>query len=276
MRYEFVFAGDAGALEENAAVTLLGFQIGEVESRRLDFDGQSGEPSTVVTAAIYPRQLQIADDTPAHGEERRVAADAKLRHLVHAGFRARLQQTPALVGDESIALVKIKGAPPAELGQAELGQNAVPQIPSAPGGSGIEDLTTQADQILTKINSIPIQEIGRNVGEVASRLNTLVSSPQMKESLVHLQNTLTSVDKMLADVQPQVGPLMTKLNQTASQLSDTATAAHRLLDSEGGGGDDTLEESIRQLTEAARSIRSLTDYLGRHPEALLRGKKEDH
>jgi paraquat-inducible protein B len=87
---------------------------------------------------------------------------------------------------------------------------------------------------------------------------------------------LASIDKMLSDVQPQVGPLLTKLNETATQLSDTARAAHRLLDTEGGGEDDNLSESIRQLTEAARSIRSLTDYLGRHPEALIRGKKEEH
>ena len=38
--------------------------------------------------------------------------------------------------------------------------------------------------------------------------------------------------------------------------------------------DADLPSAIRQLTEAARSIRSLTDYLSRHPEALLRGKKE--
>jgi hypothetical protein len=36
-----------------------------------------------------------------------------------------------------------------------------------------------------------------------------------------------------------------------------------------------LPAAVRQLTEAAGSIRSLTDYLGRHPEALLRGKAKE-
>jgi paraquat-inducible protein B len=33
-----------------------------------------------------------------------------------------------------------------------------------------------------------------------------------------------------------------------------------------------LNRSLEQLTALARSLRSLTDYLDRHPEALLRGK----
>ncbi len=32
---------------------------------------------------------------------------------------------------------------------------------------------------------------------------------------------------------------------------------------------------MRELTEAARSVRGLADYLDRHPEALLRGRKGD-
>jgi paraquat-inducible protein B len=34
-----------------------------------------------------------------------------------------------------------------------------------------------------------------------------------------------------------------------------------------------LEDTLQQVNRAARSIRLLTDYLQRHPEALLRGKR---
>jgi paraquat-inducible protein B len=36
-----------------------------------------------------------------------------------------------------------------------------------------------------------------------------------------------------------------------------------------------LPRLMRELTEAARSVRGLADYLDRHPEALLRGRKGD-
>jgi paraquat-inducible protein B len=47
------------------------------------------------------------------------------------------------------------------------------------------------------------------------------------------------------------------------------------LDNDGGGQGDGLTQTLQQLNEAARSIRTLADYLGRHPEALIRGKRPE-
>jgi len=34
-----------------------------------------------------------------------------------------------------------------------------------------------------------------------------------------------------------------------------------------------LDATLQEVSRAARSVRLLTDYLERHPEALIRGKK---
>jgi paraquat-inducible protein B len=65
---------------------------------------------------------------------------------------------------------------------------------------------------------------------------------------------------------------MTHLNLAADELEKTATSANKVLGGQGAPQDSGLPDAIRELTEAARSIRSLTDYLGRHPEAILLGK----
>jgi paraquat-inducible protein B len=36
-----------------------------------------------------------------------------------------------------------------------------------------------------------------------------------------------------------------------------------------------LRDTLQELGRAARSLRTLTDYLERHPESLLRGKPEE-
>jgi paraquat-inducible protein B len=36
-----------------------------------------------------------------------------------------------------------------------------------------------------------------------------------------------------------------------------------------------MRETLRELNRAARSLRTLSDYLEQHPESLLRGKTED-
>jgi ABC-type transporter Mla subunit MlaD len=196
--------------------------------------------------------------------------DRKIGQLLKFGYRARLEQTPALIGATSIALVPVKGAGAAEL--AYDGPN--PRIPSAPGAGSVDDITSQADQILAKVNRIPIEEIGANLRLVTGRLSALASSPKMDDSLAHLTRTLAEVDQILGQIQPQVGPLLTKLNDAADQVSGIAQAAHQLLGGEDTGGAN-LSEAISQLDQAARSIRTLADYLDRHPDALIRGKRPD-
>ena len=106
-------------------------------------------------------------------------------------------------------------------------------------------------------------------------MRTLSASPALTDSLNHLESTLAEVDQIMGQVKPQIGPLVAKLNQAADQVNGTAAAARGVLSGEGASQDASLPGAIQQLTEAARSIRSLTDYLGRHPEALIKGKVKD-
>ena len=270
VRYEFAFDGAGGTLIEDAAVNLLGFQVGEVESTHLAYDEHSGEPYTVVSAVLYPQQLHVDVEAGAAADARR-ATDAMLTRLTHLGYRARLEQTPLFVGDETIDLVKVRGAPQATLSHV----GDATRFPSANGSSDISAITAKADQLLDQLNRVPLEQIGANLQGITHHLDQIIGAPELKDSLLHLRSTLAEVDRMLADAQPQVGPLLKKLNDTATELANTATAAHQLLNGEGGGDSGNLNETLRQLGEAARSVRSLSDYLGRHPEALVRGKKPE-
>jgi paraquat-inducible protein B len=273
VRYEFAFDGDAGVLDETSAVTLLGFQIGEVESTRLAYNERTGAPYAIATALLYPQQMHVkagasAADTPG---DWRAATDAALTRLIHLGYRARLQQSPPVLGDESIQLVPMVGAPAAQL--ATDGSN--PRFPSAPGSSNLGDIAAKADMFLNKLDAVPLEDIGANLRKITGNLDTLMSSPELKDSLTHLHSTLTSIDKLLSEVQPQIGPLVGKLHDAAAELSGTATALRQIVESGGPNADANLADAIRQITEAARSVKTLTDYLDRHPEALIRGKRPE-
>ena len=273
VRYEFAFDGDAGVLDETSAVTLLGYQIGEVESTRLAYNERTGAPYGIATAVLYPQQMHVnpgagAQSTP---DDWRALTDVALTRLIHLGYRARLQQSPPVLGDQSIALVRTAGASPAQL----LTDGDIPRFPSAPGSSNLADITAKAAVFLNKLDAVPLEDIGANLNRIIGNLDRLTSSPELKDSLTHLHSTLTSIDKLLQDVQPQIGPLIGKLNDAVAELSGTATALRQIAESGGPSEDASLPEAIRQITEAARSIRTLTDYLDRHPEALIRGKRPE-
>jgi len=273
VRYEFAFDGDAGVLDETSAVTLLGYQIGEVESTLLAYNERTGAPYGIATAVLYPQQMHVnpgagAQSTP---DDWRAPTDAALTRLIHLGYRARLQQSPPVLGDQSIALVRTAGASPAQL----LTDGDIPRFPSAPGSSNLDDITAKAAVFLNKLDAVPLEDIGANLNRIIGNLDRLTSSPELKDSLTHLHSTLTSIDKLLQDVQPQIGPLIGKLNDAVAELSGTASALRQIAESGGPNEDASLPEAIRQITEAARSIKTLTDYLDRHPEALIRGKRPE-
>jgi paraquat-inducible protein B len=269
VRYTFEFASDAGDLESGAAVTLLGFQIGEVETTRLAYDPRTGRPLTTVTAVLYPQQLDPSGLAADAVTDWRLATDAKVRKLIGIGFRARLAQSPPLVGARSIALVRVRAAAAADL----TGDGAEPRIPSIMGSASLDDIATRADQILAKVNRMPIEAIGRHLEIVTSRLASLASSPKTAESLAHLNHSMTQLDQMLTELHPQVGPIVAKLDDAAGQIASISLAVRRLLDGDGTDQDSSLPEALRQLNETLRSVRGLADYLDRHPEALIRGKR---
>jgi paraquat-inducible protein B len=271
--YAFRFTGPAGELSEGAAVRLLGFQVGVVKSVRLEVDPASGFASTAVVAVLYPQKLHVAlpaGSTDANGWQR--ATDALVARLLAHGHRARLVQTPPVIGGRVISLDVVRGAGPATLGA---GQSRV--IPSDDASGGLDEMTGQVNDLLAKLNRFPLEAIGQDVRQITAKLNGIVSSPQLTDSLQHLNSTLAQADSMMHDVTPQVGPLVAKLNRAADEVTGTAAAAHDLLGGQGGAAaaDGSLPAAIQELSDAARSIRALADYLGRHPESLIRGRGAD-
>lgn len=70
--------------------------------------------------------------------------------------------------------------------------------------------------------------------------------------------------------------LNNKMPNILSQLNGMLSRLNSAVSSKSGSSADTIANFNKTLTsvgEAARSLRNLTDYLERHPESLLKGKK---
>lgn len=261
--YRTTFDGAAGALEPGAPVMLKGARIGVVDEVGLNFDPDTGTISNPVTFAVYPQRLHMPGVSTATLDWR-AQADRAMRSLAGHGFRATVGQNPPVIGPRNLDLVKIgKGGTSLAFGEG------YPVFPAADTGASIAD---KADALLTKLNEIPYAEIGDNVRNVTKRLQTLINSPKIDDSISHLDSTLNSLDQMTSEMKPKMGPLIDKLNSTADQLNQTAGAANDLMHGSGDDPDASLPGAIHQVTEAARAVRSLADYLERHPEAVLKGK----
>ncbi len=274
--YDLRFNGAVGKLEDGAPVELRGFQVGAVTSVHLAYDPATGTLSTPVQIAIEPARLGIGNIArPPNGNWRPVVDDM-LKRLVGEGLRASLAQDPPLIGPRKVKLEFVSGAPQASL---TAGADA-PMIPSV-AQADLDSITSKADQVMTKadrvmakVEALPIEETGHDVQRVAARVGALASSPQVADSIAHIDRAVTEIDRTMREISPQVGPLVAQLRQTATAADNAVSAANRTL-----GGDPTtqsdLPAALREMTDMARSIRALADYLDRHPEALVRGKQGD-
>ena len=257
--YQVALGGDVGGLLAGAPVQLRGYTVGRVVGTDFQVDEANGTIRTPVTIAL--------DGTRLHVAPTREGVDGLVARLAAHGLRARLTQSPPFVGAYLVTLDPHAGGGDARLRPG----SPYPWLPAVQGGG---DALGKVDSILAKVDALPIAAIGSNLRAVTGNLRQLTGSPELKDSLNHLDRSLTTLDRTMQQAGPKVGPLLDSLQQTAVQAQAAAAAASRTLGGGGGAQDADLPAAVRQLTEAARSIRSLTDYLSRHPEALLRGRKE--
>ena len=89
---------------------------------------------------------------------------------------------------------------------------------------------------------------------------------------------LRDFQKLATNVNDHVDPLATNFNEVLAELRDGVRQAKSTLATLESSVDQNsplyvrLETTLEELSAAARSVRDLSDFLERHPEALLRGK----
>lgn len=118
------------------------------------------------------------------------------------------------------------------------------------------------NQLVTSLQQV-VQHVDKQFGQVATNAST----------------TLGHVSKMTQTFDKQALALSTSLVDTAAaalstleQMRQTLISAQHLVTPNAPVGYELLK-TLRELSEAARSLRGLTDYLGRHPNAVLFGRQ---
>jgi paraquat-inducible protein B len=263
--YRVVFAGDAGELKPGAPVKVRGFTVGEVAEVHLSIEPGGAIVSPVVLI-LDPTRFNIQGADPAKSAWRDIL-NATLEELIQHGLRASLDRAPPLLGTRQVVLEIEPHAVAATLRT----EGPYPEIPAA-APAGLENLLKQAGEV-------PLGEIGRNVRAVTAHLEALVSSKELRDSIVRLDRTLAELDRTIHAVGPKLPPTIESvhaavdsLRKAAVQIDDTADVARRTIGSGSARQGGNVQDALRELTEAARAARSLADEIDERPESLIRGR----
>ena len=256
------FDGPVGGLQVGAPVTLRGFTVGDVTQVLLTYDANTGTIATPVILALDPSRFHIHGRSPSGDGDWAPVMHGVMRTLVQEGLRARLTQTPPLIGSPEVTLEIVPGARHATLAT----DGVYPEIPTVSGGG--------LSGFMTALGTVPIGDIGDDLRAITGHVRTLVSSPQLKASIDHLDHTLASLDTTVHMAGAEVTPMIKSLNQTAGELDATVKSAQMMVGGSVASPNGNLQQTLHELTEAARALRSLADYLDQHPEALIKGRSQ--
>jgi paraquat-inducible protein B len=255
-RYFTLRAPDLSSLTDGSPVTYRGIDVGVVAAYALAADGHEVN----VTAFI-----RAPNDRLVHPGTHFWNAGGVAMTLGASGLQLRANSWQQLLAGGvafSTPPAQSATAPSAAGSVFELYENeqAAMGAPAAPPVLG---------DTLRNLN-----EVMRNLSAVLGNINRATSGPQLHDAVLSLNRVLTHLDRLTVETQPNLNQLLKSLRAT----SDDAQRTLALIQQRAGGSQPTstdLPQLMSELSQAARSVRELADYLDRHPDALLRGRKQD-
>jgi len=244
------FSGSVRGLAPGAPVEFRGIRIGTVKSIEIGFDPeQEGVTVPIVLIDLEPERLEnfaILDKDASALEIQEETLRETVKRVAYAvrekGMRARLQTGNLVTGALYVDLDFFPDAEPAIL--AMDGEH--PEIPTLP--NPLEGILIGFNKIIDKLE--------------AARL---------EDTLENLNALMASTSQLVGTLEQSAPVLAAELETTFREAQATLASLREVASTDGEIGNE-LYNALAEITAAARSIRVMSEYLERHPEALIKGK----
>ncbi len=293
--YVAYFEGSLKGLEIGAPVTFRGVRVGTVKDVSVVYDVKTNDLRIPVTFEIDLDRLEVIGDGAASGTESGGTSENSV--LVKRGLRAQLQMRSMVTGQLA---VNLDFFPETEIVH-HAGYGGIEEFPTVP--SEVEKLRDIAEKLVGRLQEVPVKEIADELQGLLKSMRELVSSPELENAvrgadrlvnspdlqasleslraaLENAEGAMRSVRRLADNADERLVPMSEGLQRASDELGKLLDEATRVFESvESSLGEDSdlrvrTVTALEEVSRAARSVRILTDYLERHPEALLTGKKE--
>ncbi|WP_235281890.1 PqiB family protein [Methyloterricola oryzae] len=259
------FDDSVRGLSVGAPVELKGIRVGTVTYIKFVFDPEADKLRIPVFLDIDVdrvfSQEQFKKFQEVHKGELAEGRRPVFEKLVERGLRGRLKTGSMLTGQLYVDLDFYPDVPAKTL----IYGGEQPEIPTLP--SLTEELQATATELMQKLKRIPFDKIGEELLGTVQGSNRLMNSPDLKQAVHSMNLALQEVHQLAQTADREVVKLTTGVEKS---LASTAKVLEQL--EPGAPMAVDVGNALEELAAAAKSIRALTDYLERHPEALLSGK----
>jgi paraquat-inducible protein B len=276
-KIRFYFEDSLRGLTEGAPIEYRGIKIGEVVEIAAEFDEETLEIRLPVTAEIEPQRFAVLG---AQFDTSDAVAAERFSRFIEVGMRAQLKSGSLISGALFIDLVKEPDTP------VRLVSGPNPEIPEFPTIrskgqqilASVQDIVAKLDKFMTKLDTLELEKLVSRAAGAAEGLDTLVNSEDLtgavksvKELLDAAQPVMEEIEQLVADADTGLVEIKSGISAILERAEVTMVNLDKLL-AEGSPTQTDLRAMLQEIAGMARSIRTLTAYLERHPEALLKGK----
>ncbi|MGH8201472.1 MAG: intermembrane transport protein PqiB [Steroidobacteraceae bacterium] len=247
---------DLSSLTEGSPVTYRGIEVGVVTAYALAADGHEVNVTTFIRAP---------HDRLVHPETHFWNAGGVSMTLGASGLQLRANSWQQLLAG-GVAF----DTPPAELAATPSAAGSVFQLyENHQAAMGAPSASPVLGDTLRNLN-----QVMKNLNGVLGNVNKATAGPQLRDAIASLNRVLTHLDRLTVEAQPNLNDLLKSLRATSDDVQRTLA----LIQDRAGGtqaSSTDLPQLMSELSQAARSVRELADYLDRHPDAILRGRKAE-
>lgn len=289
-KYVTYFDGSVKGLRVGSSVLFRGVRVGYVTDINLVASIETLEARIPVVYEIEPDKfLFIKNKQVLKGSNAEKAAPG-IDAWIKAGLRAQLDTESFVTGQLVIELDFVPDSP-AEFLNETLPYEEIPSVTS-----GIAQIIEDAQRFVADLQSeIDAKEFGEKINSILTGVDEIANSQELRAALAgadtlinsettqripaEISTALTELNAAIAEAKTlltsansNIGPVFEDLASTLEEAEGLLRAARTQIDGESVLA-VRLGQTMEEVSDAARSIRTLADYLERHPEALIRGKK---
>jgi paraquat-inducible protein B len=290
------FDNSVNGLRVGAPVKLKGVEIGSVKDIRI-LVGQ-GTVGDKIPVVIEIDLKKLTRRGAAAAAQTTVDPEAMQKVIVDRGLRGQLEMESLVTGLLYVALDFFPGSP-IDLVQKPGGDYDYAEIPTLP--TTLEQAKGALTRVISKLEDIDFKELDANLEATLKGINRTVNSPEVDSVLRSLARVMPKVDEAVVNIRNLAGTMDDKVKILADDLLHTSGDARVALKQAGDALKQTEEtmkraeaavanietlsdldspvnyelvKGLKDVSTAARSLRSLSDYLERNPRALIFGKPD--
>jgi paraquat-inducible protein B len=259
------FPGQVDGLRVGAPVRFKGVDIGAVSKIMLQYDQKPEDRHIPVFIELDMTKVLSAGGVNDFSSE-------SIKEAIDRGLRGQLQTESLLTGLLFVQLDFQPDTPATFVGI----KHELPEIPTLP--TALEQVQIVVRRMLAKLEHLDFDRLVNSFEHTVDSIDRLVSSPEIKETIVSLRQTLESIerlsDQLSGDLQPAIRSFVTTANRsqvTMGELDLTLKTARGVVAPDSPLAYQ-ISRTLEEISLAARGLRALSESLERDPSAILRGR----